>query len=193
VFEAATPAPATTFTFPVGSGVQAGDQLLAFVGSTTENTQLVMAEGWTTLIDDGATNCPVDQWHYWVLRATAADQATYSFEFSVQASYAAIVIAYEGAGSANVVDHEAPAQMNTAQNIAFPRTTAAPGSRISIGAIAHQPWSAESTPLGTMPLRSFQNLTVYDFAVPDDGSVPGFDVFIPGDLCGALIETKVEP
>jgi len=193
VFEAATPTPATTLTFPVASGVRAGDQLLAFIGSTIENTQLTMSQGWTNLIDDGATNCPVDQWHYWVLRRTAGDESTYTFEFTVQANYTAIVIAYRGAGSANVVDHEAPNQIDSAQNIAFPLTTAALGSRIWIGAIAHEPWSAESTPIGTMPLRSFQNLTVYDFAVPDDGVVPGFDVLIPANLCGALIEAKVEP
>ena len=67
------------------------------------------------------------------------------------------------------------------------------GSRIWFGAVADQPWTAQSTPVGTMPLRSLQDIATYDLAVPVDGSVPAIDVLVPAEVCGALIEVRVEP
>ena len=162
VFEAATPSPTTTFSFPLDSRVQSGDQLLAIIQGPSDNTILTMAPGWTNLIDDLAGNCPTTQWHYWVLRATASEETKLTFVFDKEDNYAAVVAAYEGAGDANVVDHEAPMQMTTAQNVTFPPATAALGSRIWFGAVADQPWTAQSTPVGTMPLRSLQDIATYD-------------------------------
>ncbi len=174
--------------------IQPGDLLIAMIQAQhlDDIAMTQMSPGWALVVDEEAKSCTDLFFHVWFLRTIMTTETVYDFAFDLQDEMSAIVTAYSGATSAQLLKFELLGQVVGAEETTFPAAEIAPGSIAWFGGGAQRPWGDPNAPVGTDQLDVVDNLSTYQLHVPD-GQVPAVVLPIPEGFCADVAQIKVEP
>lgn len=196
VFSGVATAPTTQLTFEGDATLQAGDTLIALIEANgVDDIELSANPGWTLLADDLAVMC-INPFHVFVLTTTFDASTTFDFTFTTEDTFTAIVTAYSGASSADLLDFTLMGEKRQMQ-ILYPATTLAPESVVWFGGAGQSTWSNLDTPIGPedLPVTSVAavgNAATFEFATAD-GAVPAIELPNDNGMCANVARLSVQP
>ena len=196
VFSGVATAPTTQLTFAGDATLQPGDTLVALIEANgVDDIELSANPGWTLLADDLAVMC-INPFHVFVLTTTFEASTTFDFTFTTEDTFTALVTAYAGASSAELLDFTLMGERRQMQ-ILYPATTLAPQSVVWFGGAGQSTWSNLDTPVGTealpvTPVAAVDNAATFELATAD-GAVPEIELPNDNGMCANVARLSLQP
>ena len=196
VVSAVASAPVDRLTFDADPTVQPGDTLVALIEANgVDDIELTANPGWMLLADDLAVMC-INPFHVFVLTTTFDDSTTFDFTFTTEDTFTALVTAYSGAASAELLDFTRMGEKRQMQ-ILYPATTLAPGSIVFFGGAGQSTWSNLDTPIGpedapVISVAAVDNAATFEFATAD-GAVPEIELPNDNGMCANVARLSIQP
>lgn len=196
VFSAVATAPVNQLTFDADPTLQDGDTLIALIEANgVDDIELTANPGWTLLADDLAVMC-INPFHVFVLTTTFDANTTFDFTFTTEDMFTALVTAYSGASSAELMDFTLMGEKRQMQ-IIYPATTLEPGSIVFFGGAGQSTWSNLDTPIGPedVPLTAVaavDNVATFELATAD-GTVPAIELPNDNGMCANVARLSIQP